>query len=780
MMDKPEECIGCPLYDYPMVPPTGELGNIAIVGEAPGQQEVNKGVPFVGLSGQLLRRVLEDVGIDGPFWITNSCLCRPPKNAAPPDEAIHRCNDRLMAELTACSRILTLGATALQAVYGPASIQSMRGQRLWIDEAGAYCIPTYHPAALLRNPDLFTDFYTDLKMFKLCPSEEQPPEAPPSYEVIATKEQLVTFAKSMAKAEPTAVAVDIETTGLDEFVDDILCIGIAYDEAPDWARISNNAELKIGIIPVSELDVDDPLFDILEELLTDDYYFWVGHNAASFDCKFIRNQLGIDWRPKMDTMLAHYTVDERKGSHSLKLLAREYFAATDYDAPLKGAKGHLERVEKNLLYQYLAYDVYYTHRLVAVLKDEMDVEETRHIHDQILLPAALALGEIEHTGVLLDQEHLRKLEKEYTADLEKLVADIREYLGDEKFNPNSPKQVAHHLYERLKLRKGGSTNKEALEEIDHPVARMMLEYRQKGKLLSTYVRGLLERVGEDGRIHADFLLHGTVTGRLSSRNPNLQNIPARSGVIIRDAFIASPGWRLIEADYSQLELRVAAYYSGDPILTETFATGGDIHTEVACQIFNKEPEDITKDERYAAKFVDFGILYGRGAKSLAEGELNCSVKKAQRYLDNFLARFQGMHRWMLHNQKLAIEQGYVESAFGRKRRFPLVLSMNKHEIQRQAINAPIQSAASDICLSALIRLHRKFNPDIARILLTVHDSILIEVKEGYEDEMMQMMYEEMVEKAPIEAKFKFDIECKVGTSWGSLHKKKFSFSTVSK
>jgi len=221
-----------------------------------------------------------------------------------------------------------------------------------------------------------------------------------------------------------------------------------------------------------------------------------------------------------------------------------------------------------------------------------------------------------------------------------------------------------------------------------------------------------------------------------------------------------------------LELRIAAYYSRDRKLCETFANEEDIHARVARDIFGLGPNDpVTQDQRYGAKFVDFGILYGRGAKSLAEGELNCSVRKAQSYLNNFLGGFPELHKWMLSNQKLAVRQGYIESAFGRKRRFALVTEKNKHEIERQAINAPIQSAASDLNLMSLTRLHTRLDPTIAHILVTVHDSLLFEVKKGYEEEVMDIIYEEMVDNAPLDdAPFAWSIEVKGGTRWGSLHK----------
>lgn len=757
-MDKYPFCEGCSLIDRPLVLGKGIKGGLAIVGEAPGATEVQKGEPFVGMSGILLRKLFQEVGIDiEQAWITNSCLCQPPKNATPMSSAIDACNERLMGELQGCNRVLTLGATALTAVYGPTSIASVRGARLWIDQLDAYCIPTYHPAAVLRSPDYFPDLISDIQLLKDCPTEYEEPEPPPAYTIIETLEDLEYMYEQIIAHEPTHIALDLETTGLDEVEDEILVMGI-YDGSEIFVIVG---ELLYG---------DQMALALLRGLMEEDNYVWVAQNGPQFDRKFIQYQLLINWNVDFDCMLAHYILDERQGSHGLKTLARKYFQAPEYDAALKGGKGRLDELPRNQLYQYLAYDVYYTHKLAWVLADELNKQGLRHIHDDILLPAAHALGEIEHRGVLIDQHHLKVLGAQFEKDIAAATIELQLETENPTFNPNSPKQVAEYLYGKLKLRPlGTKTGKVELNELNHPFAKKILELRQKQKLNSTYVRGLLDRVSNDGRIRASFLLHGTVTGRLSSRDPNLQNIPARAGVIIRDAFVAPPGWALLEADYNQLELRIAAFYSRDPNMCKTFADEEDIHARVARAIFGLQLDDpVTRDQRYAAKFVDFGIVYGRGAKSLAEGELNCSIRKAQQFLDNFLGGFPILHKWMINNQRLAVKQGYIESAFGRKRRFALVTGNNKHEIERQAVNAPIQSAASDINLLSLTRLHNRLDPKIAHILITVHDSLLFEVKKGHEEEIMAIIQEEMVENAPLEAPFDFSIGIKKGIRWGSL------------
>jgi len=329
--------------------------------------------------------------------------------------------------------------------------------------------------------------------------------------------------------------------------------------------------------------------------------------------------------------------------------------------------------------------------------------------------------------------------------------------------------VGEFLYGKLKL-KGVSTDRGTLERIvdQHEVVGSILEYRQLQTLKGTFIEGLLSRVSSDSRVRADFLLHGTVTGRLSSRDPNLQNIPILVGPLIRDAFAATPRWTLVKADYNQLELRCAAYYSRDELLMKYYEENKDVHKMVASEVFSVPEERVTERQRYIAKYIDFGIIYGRGAKSLAFGELKCSVAEAQRYIDSFLSRFQGLARWMEKIKNQAITQGYVTTPFGRKRRFPIILDSNREEISRQAVNAPIQSMASDICLTALTRLYNRFDPEIARILLTVHDEILMESREV--DEIIPIIKYEMEENCSIESPVSFKVDIKIGQRWGSLEK----------
>jgi DNA polymerase-1 len=273
-----------------------------------------------------------------------------------------------------------------------------------------------------------------------------------------------------------------------------------------------------------------------------------------------------------------------------------------------------------------------------------------------------------------------------------------------------------------------------------------------------------------------------VTGRLSARNPNLQNIPAIIGPMIREAFVATPGWTLIEADYSQLELRIAGWYSNDKYLIDIYNEDKDIHSEVAMYLFNKEAKEISGNERRIAKTVNFGVLYGKGASSFAVdlqynfGSQEISDKpieqlevEAQQYIDGFLSKFSSLRDWIKDMHKMAVTEGYTQTPFGRKRRYPFIDKKEKSSIERKSVNTPIQSLASDLCLKALTVLHKGFNPKYQRVLMPVHDSIMVECRIGYEEETKALM-KSIMEKFPLESPLPFRADFKRGLTWGSMEK----------
>lgn len=426
--------------------------------------------------------------------------------------------------------------------------------------------------------------------------------------------------------------------------------------------------------------------------------------------------------------------------------------------------------------RYMGEDCHSTARLWPILRKEAEEESERllFLHDRLLIPASLALANMEMTGAPVNLPYLQEMKETIDAQLDEEIVYIRALVQEhtnhpkgEDFNPNSPQQVEQLLYNATD--EGGlglampkdvgryaykrdegevTTNADTLKVLarqcskDMPAAAKLinyiLSYRVKSKIIGTYVEGILERVDDDGRIRGDFNLHGTATGRLSCSNPNLQNIPDAShvGFDVRKAYIPSDGWVIMEADYSQLELRIAGLFSQDEVLIEAYENGADIHQEVALMLWNKPKDKITKYERYLAKCMNFGVLYGRGAKSIATGPemdnlvemsgRSWSMKEIDAYFAKFKVGYVDLFNWMDVLKGHAFPLKYVEGPFGNRRRWPLALKKDSGGIQRQIVNSPIQGFAAQVTLNALIELDKVFDPKIQRILFTVHDSIMCE------------------------------------------------------
>jgi DNA polymerase I-like protein with 3'-5' exonuclease and polymerase domains len=425
---------------------------------------------------------------------------------------------------------------------------------------------------------------------------------------------------------------------------------------------------------------------------------------------------------------------------------------------------------------YMGEDCYATARLYPLFKQKIMDESPRlmNLCENTLFPASMALANMELGGARVDIPYLSLMKKTLEAELEQDVQDIRaivcEFTNHPKgpdFNPNSSLQVAQVLYNAgdegglglkqprdagryaYKRAEGTvTTNSDTLKVLARQVApnrpavakliNQILQFRVKSKILSTYVDGILERVDGDERVRGDFLLHGTATGRLSCSNPNLQNIPDAShvGFDIRKAYIPTSGWTILEADYSQLELRVAALFSQDPVLIQAYRDGADIHQEVAYMLWEKPKDEITKYERYLAKCMNFGVIYGRGAKSIATGpEMDNLVemsgrswgnKEIEAYFAKFKKGYKNLFDWMDLMRQDSLEKQFVEDPLGHRRRFDLILNSERAGIGRQAVNTPIQGFAAYLTVRALIELDKRFDPEIQRILFTVHDSIMCE------------------------------------------------------
>ena len=395
------------------------------------------------------------------------------------------------------------------------------------------------------------------------------------------------------------------------------------------------------------------------------------------------------------------------------------------------------------------------------------------------LPMIPVLFKMEKTGILIDKEYFGKLKEEYEVEVGKLMQEIYDLAGRE-FNVNSPLQLSEVLYEELGLptkgikkgHRGYSTGVKELEKLKdlHPIVPKLMEYREAAKLLSTYISPLPELAAEDGRIHTTFTQNVTATGRLSSLNPNLQNIPVRTeeGRKIRTGFVAAPGKCLVSADYSQFELRLAAVLSGDKVLVDDFNAGIDIHTKTASDVFGIPMDKVTKQQRRAAKTINFGVLYGMSAKGLADAT-GMTVSEAKQFINDYFAVRRPIREYLDKILAQARDKGYVETYYGRRRPTPDVKSSNfiiRAAAERAAQNMPIQGTEADLMKRAMIEIDKAL-PDSAKMILQVHDSVVVECDCDKVEEVSRLLREIMEGVAP-ELKIKLAVEVTSGENWGEL------------
>lgn len=427
---------------------------------------------------------------------------------------------------------------------------------------------------------------------------------------------------------------------------------------------------------------------------------------------------------------------------------------------------------------------------VTALKERVKKDGLWNIFESIELPLIEVLTDMKQQGIRLDVEYLKTLSKKFHKELNELEKSIYKQVGLE-FNLNSPKQLGEVLFDTLELKPknakktaGGqrSTKESELEKLrdEHPIIGKILRYRELQKLVSTYVDNLPATVEEDGKVHSTLLQTGTTTGRMASKDPNLQNIPARTseGRAIRKAFVADPGYTLVAIDYSQIELRIAAILSGDPNLTDIFKRGEDVHHGVALRVFGVNSEDVTADMRRKAKVINFGILYGMGVNALRQnlGE-DTTRQAAQEFLNAYFNTFTRLAEYLEETKSFARQHGYTETLFGRRRHFPGITSsvpFIRAQAERMAINAPIQGSQSDIIRIAMVRIYEyikelKLENEV-RLLLQVHDELVFEIKDDRLGATVPTLLEIMISVLDLEkakgVPIKADI--KIGQNWEDM------------
>lgn len=715
--------------------------SLAIVGESPGSAEVREGRPFAGPSGRLLGVVLDEHKIDKEaITYTSVVSCRPPENRTPSKIEIACCEPRLREELSGVSKILTVGNTASNAVLGGKhAITSLRigPPRASEKYPGVEVIPTFSPAACLRSSDNFPSFCMDIGKINGVRIHWEPP----SYSVIDNPEEVDQVVRELSSFRSDFV-FDIETD---------------YDKDRGFEHPSNARILCIGVgfapgrvVVLTENALRNQ--KCIEQILSGGRL--TAHNGK-FDLQGTR-KLAPRAKLGFDTMLASYAVDERGGAHGLKYLGTEILGMPDYSAGMKKYKTYAD-APRDELYRYNAYDVGGTWGLREHYQDSMDTDA--HKVNDFLTRVANALIPMEYEGIAINEEYLDQIESEFQKELLTIETELSRWVG----NPRSPQQVAK-AFADMGI-STDTTDKEFLHLIvdtrpatkESMFAEKMLEYRGQHKLYSTYIKGARQREYQ-GRLYPTFLLHGTTTGRLSCRNPNLFNIPRGSS--IRKLFVPSPGNLFVDVDVSQNEQRVVCALSRDRNLKELLSDKSrDLHQEIANQLGLGRQE---------AKVIVHAVAYEMPGKEhyLLAQHANKPLAWARNYTKKYFELFPDVAKWKRDVARSVVTDSEdLITHYGRHRRFWLITDQNRQDIIRQAIAFQPQSIGSDIVLTALTRLLEMG----VKCRLSVYDNIMAECEPDQAKDLADLISKTIEEAGAEFTDFvPFHTDAKIGKNWGEL------------
>ncbi|MBT4776997.1 MAG: DNA polymerase I [Rhodobacteraceae bacterium] len=585
------------------------------------------------------------------------------------------------------------------------------------------------------------------------------------------------------------VAIDTETTSLNEMMAELvgisLCIKPGHACYIPLSHIENNNDLfGAEVLVDGQLDFETTL-NLLRPVLEDESILKIGQNMK-YDAKILY-LLGINISPIDDTMLLSYSLNAGLHNHSMDSLSERYLNYKP--VPIKSLLGTgkavitFDRVKISEAVKYASEDADITMRLWCLFKSELHKKRVMNIYESLERPLVPILANMELTGVKVDRDILSRMSNSFAQKMASLEYEIHELAG-ETFNLGSPKQLGEILFEKMKFSGGTkgktgaySTGADILEDLstEHALPGLVLDWRQLAKLKSTYTDALQEHINIDtGRVHTSYLISGTNTGRFSSSDPNLQNIPIRSdeGRKIREAFIAEPGFKLVSLDYSQIELRVLAEIAGIDELKKAFMDGVDIHALTASEMFDVPLEGMDPSIRRQAKAINFGVIYGISGFGLARN-LRIPRAKAQAFIDRYFERFPGIKVYMDQTKEFAKENGYVQTLFGRRINTPNINVKGPHSgfAWRAAINAPIQGTAADIIRRAMIRMPNAIKDLPAKMLLQVHDELIFEVADDAIDKTISIV-KSVMEKAgepTVKMTVPLTVEAGVGQSWAEAH-----------
>ena len=572
-------------------------------------------------------------------------------------------------------------------------------------------------------------------------------------------------------------AIDTETTSLDYRVAEMVGFSVAFD-----AKDAYYVPLAHDYEGAPEQLNREAIIQQIKPILEDTSVEKIGHHLK-YDAHIFENH-GIHLQGwYFDTMLASYVLNSVATRHGMDDVARVYLShltTTFEQVAGKGAKQKtFNQIEIETAAHYAAEDAHVTYRLYEVLDRKLkELPELSSILHNIEVPVASVLTRMEENGIALDLNFLDQLSISFSETIQDLENQIIEIAG-ESFNVSSPKQVGEVLFEKMGL-KGGkktatgqySTSEAILEKIDHPITALIIEYRGLTKLKSTYTDGLLKQANpETQRVHTSYHQALTATGRLSSTDPNLQNIPVRENIgrQIRQAFIAPEGRILLAADYSQIELRLMAHFSQDEALVHAFNHGQDVHSRTASEVLGVALENVTSDQRRQAKAVNFGLLYGMSEFGLIR-QLGFTREESQNYIKQYFHRYPGIYEYMQRTRQIALEQGFVETITGRRLYTPDIKASNmmvRKGAERAAINAPLQGSAAEIIKMAMIEVDKILPKNQAKLLLQVHDELVFEVDEDIADEISVKIQDVMQKVVTLSVPLL--VEVGKGKNWNEAH-----------
>ncbi len=776
-------CVECDLCENAtnvclMEEPTGKR-KVMVVGDSPSEWEDRKGQIFTGKVGKLLQDLFLQYGLsEEEVYLTNAVKCFPGEKNKPGVKQMKACKYFLEKELARVQPeyVLCLGADAVKSVIGKTKVTEIHGQIFDID--GIKYMPSFHPAMAIRDPKKLGPIRLDIEKFCRLVRGEVTHKTYKMHPV-----EVNTFAKLKECfadiKKNTVVSFDIETTGLNPRAEDAAVTTIIIGTKKfQWILFFN-------VIPgafFTTYALQKNVLECLEYLLADREVVMQG---GQFDNLYLRVLYGLRINRTFDTMLASHLLDENT-PNDLKYMARNTFHAEDYDIPLDVKTGKVE--DKPKLLKYAAGDGFYTlklfHHFQKLLEDE---PELKIVYEAITMPSSIAYEEIEYNGVYIDEEAMEVQAKAIQGERAKLERKLNKLLG-EKINWGSPDQVSNALYEDLGLPVPGttpkgkpSTSNENLLKLKgkHKVVDTLIKFREVEKLDNGFIKGWQKRM-VDGYLYPRYAVHGTVTGRPSCSNPNLQQTPRDSR--IRSLPGAPPGWTFFEADYSQVELRVAAVVAQEDEMLLIFINGGDLHRTTATAVSGIPEDEITGDERFKAKAVNFGFIYGMGPPKFQiyakdEYGVDITLSESRTFRKRFFERYPGLEPWHKRQRNLVRRAGQVRTLTGRIRHLPEIYSPDKglqSEAERQAINSPVQGMGAEITLMSFIETDRKikagdYGDDNLRLVGTVHDATLGMVRTSMASEIMPQVIETM-ENPPLMDELGIDfpiplvVDCAMG-SW---------------